>query len=129
MWRDALRRTDARVPLRHKMDTAWDMAALKSMRAHIANLEKNMDSAREIEEEAMAVLGYRKAWTAGFCPNSSRPISRALSMNAWTAGVSVRFRNVTIATGEGRADSRMGSSLSPNVLPLSRSIERGSTAM
>ena len=41
------------------------MATLKSMRARSAKLEKkNMDAAREVEEKAMLILGYRKAWTA-----------------------------------------------------------------
>jgi hypothetical protein len=50
---------------RAKLDDA-EMAKLKAMRAEIATLksEKKMTAAREVEEKAMLILGYRKAWTA-----------------------------------------------------------------
>ena len=43
-----------------------DMATLKSMRAQITSLEakKKTAAAREVEEKAMLMLGYRKPWTA-----------------------------------------------------------------
>ena len=48
-----------------KLDDA-EMAKLKAMRAEIATLEarKKTTEAREVEEKAMLMLGYRKAWTA-----------------------------------------------------------------
>ena len=58
-----------------------DMATLKSMRAEIASLEakKKIAPAREIEEKAMLMLGYSKAWTAcgpGTSPRRCRPRRR-----------------------------------------------------
>ena len=47
-----------------KLDAA-DMAKLKAMRAEISTLKakKKTTAAREVEEKAMLMLGYRKAWT------------------------------------------------------------------
>jgi hypothetical protein len=43
-----------------------EMARLKAMRAEIATLaaKKKTTAAREVEEKAMLMLGYHKAWTA-----------------------------------------------------------------
>jgi hypothetical protein len=47
-------------------------------------------------------------------------ISRAQSMNRFTAGLRVRFLSVTSATGHGRTGSSNGSTLSRGCLPLRR---------
>jgi hypothetical protein len=49
---------------RAKLDDA-EMAKLKAMRAEISTLaaNKKATAAREVEEKAMMMLGYRKAWT------------------------------------------------------------------